>query len=334
MPHVSRRIVNEKQQLMKPSSFGAPAEPGSGAMRRAGVMLPDAGATSGLKRSTQDVSTAFCVESNATLPYFCAVAVVRLCPPANAERHGTAYLPVVDRALLGHELVYAESTLRVSSAPRRGELKEYTHVAQHVPVHADELGKLAIALVYLARTTPQTRRDAHRREHAIVVEQEALEGLLDKHQVDVTQRLRDRLQHTTCSSTHQPDRTRYARGISDAARTAAAESAASSPATHCTRGARSASALHANTDTEGTPHALAIHPPRQPRVALDIVVRLEQARLILGPDDALEPLVPRARPPAHPRGPHLADRASARTVVAAVAVAVVVAVGTAGHRAC
>ena len=63
MPYGSRRIVNEKQQLMKPSSFGGCSFP------RAGVVAPDDGSR-GLYRSTHDVRTAFCVESNATFPYF------------------------------------------------------------------------------------------------------------------------------------------------------------------------------------------------------------------------------------------------------------------------
>lgn len=63
MPYGSRRMVNEKQQLMKPSSFGG------GSLPRAGVTAPDEG-KSGLKRSMHEVRTAFWFESNATLPYF------------------------------------------------------------------------------------------------------------------------------------------------------------------------------------------------------------------------------------------------------------------------
>lgn len=91
IPHVSLLIVNEKQQLMNPSSFGtslASAVPvplwlfaarGSAeemgavlAVRRTtGVTRPPEGAVMfGLKRRTQDVRTAFWVESKATLPYF------------------------------------------------------------------------------------------------------------------------------------------------------------------------------------------------------------------------------------------------------------------------
>lgn len=65
IPYGSRRMVNEKQQLMKPSSFGG----GCVSFPRAGVTAPDDG-SNGLYRSTHDVRTAFWLESNATLPYF------------------------------------------------------------------------------------------------------------------------------------------------------------------------------------------------------------------------------------------------------------------------
>ena len=67
IPYGSRLIVNEKQQLMKPSSFGG----WCCSLPRAGVAPPFEG-SSGLYRSTHDVRTAFWFESNATLPYFCA----------------------------------------------------------------------------------------------------------------------------------------------------------------------------------------------------------------------------------------------------------------------
>lgn len=66
IPYGSRRIVNEKQQLIKPSSFGCCC---CCSFTRAGVTAPDDG-SSGLYRSTHDVRTAFWFESNATLPYF------------------------------------------------------------------------------------------------------------------------------------------------------------------------------------------------------------------------------------------------------------------------
>lgn len=75
MPHLSRRMVNEKQQLMKHSSGGASA---SLSFRACFFPAPFAASFAvdeesvlrfGLYRSTQDVSTAFCEESNAIWPY-------------------------------------------------------------------------------------------------------------------------------------------------------------------------------------------------------------------------------------------------------------------------
>jgi hypothetical protein len=60
IPQVSLRIVNEKQQLTNPS------------LPEVATRGTDPGPclTRGLDRNMQEVNTAFCVESNATLPYF------------------------------------------------------------------------------------------------------------------------------------------------------------------------------------------------------------------------------------------------------------------------
>ena len=58
------RIVDEKQQLMKPSSPGVVSKPGD-----PGGAVPAPCVIMGLNRSTHDVKIAFCVESKATLPY-------------------------------------------------------------------------------------------------------------------------------------------------------------------------------------------------------------------------------------------------------------------------
>jgi hypothetical protein len=60
IPQVSLRIVNEKQQLTSPS---LPEVGTRGA-------VPEPCFTTDLDRNMQEVNTAFCVESNATLPYF------------------------------------------------------------------------------------------------------------------------------------------------------------------------------------------------------------------------------------------------------------------------
>jgi hypothetical protein len=65
IPQVSLRIVNEKQQLTNPSL------PGVGTRgARPGVAVPGFCFTRGLNRKTQEVNTAFCDESNATVQYF------------------------------------------------------------------------------------------------------------------------------------------------------------------------------------------------------------------------------------------------------------------------
>ena len=65
IPQVSLRIVNEKQQLTNPPF------PGVGTRgARPDVVVPGFCFTTGLKRNTLEVNTAFCDESNATLQYF------------------------------------------------------------------------------------------------------------------------------------------------------------------------------------------------------------------------------------------------------------------------
>jgi len=58
-----------------------------------------------------------------------------------------------------------------------------THVSHHNPINANELGKLAIALVYLACPAPQTRGNAHRREHTVIIKQHPLKSFFDEHQI-------------------------------------------------------------------------------------------------------------------------------------------------------
>ena len=58
-----------------------------------------------------------------------------------------------------------------------------TYVAKHVPVHSDELGELAVCLVYLPRAAPKARRDGHRREDTVIIEQQALKSFFNKHQI-------------------------------------------------------------------------------------------------------------------------------------------------------
>ncbi len=65
IPQMSLRIVNEKQQLTNPSL------PGIGTRgARPCVSVPGFCLTTDLVLNTQEVNTAFCDESNATLAYF------------------------------------------------------------------------------------------------------------------------------------------------------------------------------------------------------------------------------------------------------------------------
>jgi hypothetical protein len=59
-------MVNEKQQLMNPSSEGLAVSKPVGTGGAVAALC----AIVGLNRNTHDVKTAFCVESKATLPYF------------------------------------------------------------------------------------------------------------------------------------------------------------------------------------------------------------------------------------------------------------------------
>lgn len=59
----------------------------------------------------------------------------------------------------------------------------YTHITQHVPVDAHELGELAVRFVDLACSAPETRGDGHGGEDSVVVEEQPLERFLDEHEV-------------------------------------------------------------------------------------------------------------------------------------------------------
>ena len=57
------------------------------------------------------------------------------------------------------------------------------YLPHHIPIHADELGEFAVALVNFAGATPQARRDAHGGEYTVVVEEHALKGFFDEDEV-------------------------------------------------------------------------------------------------------------------------------------------------------
>ncbi len=65
MPQVSRRMVNEKQQLINPSLLGVVSKTVG-----PGVATPVPCVIVGLDRNMHDVKTAFCIKSKAVLSYF------------------------------------------------------------------------------------------------------------------------------------------------------------------------------------------------------------------------------------------------------------------------
>jgi len=147
IPHLSRLIVNEKQQLTKPSSLGASSFPSF--FRSDEILIK------GLYRNTHEVRTAFWLESNATWPYFCW-----------SEMHAQrivilTHLPVIDSRLFCHQFVYTEATLPTISDERYIDENSGTHVPHHVPVDTDQLGEFAVSLVYLACSTPKASGHTH-----------------------------------------------------------------------------------------------------------------------------------------------------------------------------
>jgi hypothetical protein len=77
-----------------------------------------------------------------------------------------------------HKRPYYPSTSDVSSTATE-TLERPPYIAKHDAVDTDQLCKFPVPFVYLACATPETCRDTHRREDAIVVEQEALERFFD-----------------------------------------------------------------------------------------------------------------------------------------------------------
>lgn len=114
--------------------------------------------------------------------------------PRRAEERGGTYIavlfPIVDRALLRHELVNRQLPVpqlldrHTHYRPLAGACRRREHT---------ECSKLLVALVDLARPPPETGREPHRGEDAVVVEQETLERLLDEDEVEVGQSRGNRL---------------------------------------------------------------------------------------------------------------------------------------------
>lgn len=118
--------------------------------------------STGLYRKTQDVRTAFWLESKATCPYFYKLLSK---DPARANRR-LSYLPIIHSRLLCHEFIDTEST-----------------IAHHVALHTDQFRKLPVGFVNFTSASPKAGGNAHRGKYAIVVEEHALERLLDEDKV-------------------------------------------------------------------------------------------------------------------------------------------------------
>lgn len=115
---------------------------------------------------------------------------------ARARRtHVAILLPVVDGALLGHELVDGELAAlevldRDADCGCRTACDSSARVSQKGSLELrrrTERRKLLVALVDFSRAAPQAARDAHRGEDAVVIEEEAFERLFDEDEVEVRQ---------------------------------------------------------------------------------------------------------------------------------------------------
>ena len=86
---------------------------------------------------------------------------------------GAAYLPVVYSRLFGHELVDARAALAHASNPInvQPEGDNRTYIPKHEAVQTNKFCKLSVPFVYLSRSAPQTSRDGHCGENAIVIEE-------------------------------------------------------------------------------------------------------------------------------------------------------------------
>ena len=111
------------------------------------------------------------------------------------------YLPIVYSRLFSHELVNTRAALvRASDLINvRPKGDNRTYIAEHEAVQTHEFCEFPVAFVYLSRPAPQTRRDGHRREHAVVIKKQTLECFLNEHQINIGKRLGDCLQVRSAS---------------------------------------------------------------------------------------------------------------------------------------
>ena len=103
------------------------------------------------------------------------------------------YLPIVYSRLLGHELVDTRAALGRPSdlinVQSKGDSR--TYIAKHEAVQTNKFCELSVAFVYLSCSAPQTSRDGHRREHAVIIKEQTFECFLNEHQINIGERLCD-----------------------------------------------------------------------------------------------------------------------------------------------
>ena len=102
------------------------------------------------------------------------------------------YLPIIYSRFFSHELVDARATLGHTSdliVQLKGDMR--TYVTKHEAVQTHKFCELSITFVYLSRSAPQTSRDGHRREHAVIIKKQTFKCFLDEDQINVSKRLCD-----------------------------------------------------------------------------------------------------------------------------------------------
>ena len=85
---------------------------------------------------------------------------------SRAEKLNNNHLPIIHSRLFRHELIDTQSS-----------------IAHQVPLNPNQLRKLPVGLVDFARPSPETSRDAHRRENTVIVKKHPLECLFDENEV-------------------------------------------------------------------------------------------------------------------------------------------------------
>ena len=99
------------------------------------------------------------------MPVFLPTKVVNI----SLQSSRTTHIPKVDCTLLGHQLIDSKPPLRieVSACGMPDYLDTYVHEVCNLD--ADEASELAVPFIYLPGPSPQTRGNAHSREHSVII---------------------------------------------------------------------------------------------------------------------------------------------------------------------